>query len=50
MKEFKVEHIVETISEVERIIAKQKNDAAWAGRMDGNQYKEFQFKKYIVSD
>jgi hypothetical protein len=34
MKEFKVEHIVEAISEVECIIAKQKNDAGWAGRMD----------------
>lgn len=34
MKEFKVEYIVEAITEIECISAKMKNDAGWAGRMD----------------
>lgn len=34
MKIFKVEHILEAISEVECHIANIKHDAGWAGRMD----------------
>lgn len=47
VKEFKVEHIVEAISQVECDIVKIKNDAGWAGRMDDGGASRLQEKLNI---